>query len=107
MSWLKTYVPKMRRGKKLEEKKKQKSSRRRTEGVGRKGRGLVLAVFSVQCSITGVQTIVFVLRLWYDPKTRKTFNTPGVDIKVSGFGGTDSVEFLDPNPVSHFSSSCK
>ncbi|BFZ12763.1 hypothetical protein BsWGS_15802 [Bradybaena similaris] len=45
------------------------------------------------------------MRLWYNPKTRKTFNTPGVDIKVSGFGGTESVEFLDPNPVSHLSSS--
>lgn len=45
------------------------------------------------------------MRLWYDPKTRTTFNTPGVDIRASGFGGTDSVEYLDPNPVSHFSSS--
>lgn len=99
--------PKDEKGKEVGGEEETEKQQKKTEGVGRKGRGLVLAVFSVQCSITGVQTIVFVLRLWYDPKTRKTFNTPGVDIKVSGFGGTDSVEFLDPNPVSHFSSSCK
>uniref|UniRef100_A0A0B6ZGM7 EF-hand domain-containing protein n=2 Tax=Arion vulgaris TaxID=1028688 RepID=A0A0B6ZGM7_9EUPU len=45
------------------------------------------------------------MRLLYDPQTRTTFNTPGVDIQANGFGETDSVEFLDPNPVTHFSSS--
>ncbi|CAL1538478.1 unnamed protein product [Lymnaea stagnalis] len=41
------------------------------------------------------------MRLIYDPVTRKTSNSPGVDIRTIGFGGTDSVEWLDPSPTSH------
>ncbi|XP_052822895.1 phospholipase A2 group XV [Octopus bimaculoides] len=36
------------------------------------------------------------MRLIYDPKTRKTFDSPGVNVKVPGFGKTETIEFLDP-----------
>ncbi|XP_060552088.1 phospholipase A2 group XV-like [Ruditapes philippinarum] len=40
------------------------------------------------------------MRLEYDNVTRKTHNSPGVDIKIPGFGGTDTVEFLDHSEIS-------
>jgi hypothetical protein len=43
---------------------------------------------------------LFVNRLEYDNVTRKTHNSPGVDIKIPGFGGTDTVEFLDHSEIS-------
>ncbi|GAB1600840.1 group XV phospholipase A2-like [Argonauta hians] len=36
------------------------------------------------------------MRLIYDPKTRRTLDSPGVDVKVPGFGKTETVEYLDP-----------
>ncbi|KAI0982668.1 hypothetical protein GJ496_010923 [Pomphorhynchus laevis] len=35
------------------------------------------------------------LRLIYDPHTKTTRNNEGVDIRVSGFGSTDTVDYLD------------
>lgn len=41
------------------------------------------------------------LMLVYDNKTRTTHSPDGVDIKTVGFGDTASVEWLDPNQLSH------
>lgn len=37
------------------------------------------------------------IKLTYDNVTRKTSNSPGVDIRVPGFGGSETVEWLDPS----------
>ncbi|GFY59931.1 phospholipase A2 group XV [Trichonephila inaurata madagascariensis] len=39
------------------------------------------------------------MRLVYDNQTRKTSNMPGVDVRVPGFGGTETVEIIDPNLI--------
>lgn len=36
-------------------------------------------------------------RLIYDPKTKKSSSPDGVNITVPGFGGTESVEWIDPS----------
>ncbi|CAH1778953.1 unnamed protein product [Owenia fusiformis] len=46
------------------------------------------------------------LRLVYNETSRKTSNSPGVDIQIREFGNTSSVEWLDPSqvsPTSYFS----
>ncbi|CAM1298514.1 PLA2G15 (predicted) [Pycnogonum litorale] len=35
------------------------------------------------------------MKLYYNKTTKKTFNTPGVDILVPGFGRTETIEYLD------------
>lgn len=40
------------------------------------------------------------IRLVYDNETKRTFNREGVDIKVQGFGDTETVEFLDSSRYS-------
>ena len=45
--------------------------------------------------------IFFFFSLIYDNKTRTTRSPDGVDIKTVGFGDTASVEWLDPNWLSH------
>ncbi|KAB0798285.1 hypothetical protein PPYR_09278 [Photinus pyralis] len=40
------------------------------------------------------------VKLKYDNVTRKTSNMDGVDIRVTGFGNTESVEYLDPSHAS-------
>ncbi|BFZ19520.1 hypothetical protein BsWGS_22559 [Bradybaena similaris] len=42
------------------------------------------------------------MRLRYDPVTRTTHDGPGVDIRTTGFGDTASVEYLDPEPATHY-----
>ena len=39
-------------------------------------------------------------RLEYDNVTRTTNNSPGVDIKIPGFGETATVEWLDHSEIS-------
>ncbi|CAG0887974.1 unnamed protein product [Cyprideis torosa] len=40
------------------------------------------------------------MRLVYDNKTRTTHNSPGVAIRVPGFGNSEVVEWLDPTHIS-------
>jgi lysophospholipase-3 len=49
--------------------------------------------FVVDCFVDNI-------RLNYDNVTRKSYNTPGVDIKVLGFGQTDTVEYLSSTKLS-------
>jgi len=37
------------------------------------------------------------MKTYYDPKTGKTTNTPGVETRVQGWGETSTVEYLDPS----------
>lgn len=39
------------------------------------------------------------MKLTYDNSTRKTYNSPGVDIQIPGFGNTTTVEYVDPSQV--------
>lgn len=39
------------------------------------------------------------MRLVYNNETRTTTNSPGVDIRIPGFGNTTTVEWLDPSKV--------
>jgi len=36
-------------------------------------------------------------RLHYDPLTKRHYNAPGVDTRVPGWGGTHSIEYIDPS----------
>lgn len=40
------------------------------------------------------------IKLIYDNKTRTTRNSPGVDIRVAGWGSSETVEWLDPSHAS-------
>lgn len=40
------------------------------------------------------------IKLVYDNVTRKTYNAPGVDVRVPGFGSSETVEWLDPSHAS-------
>lgn len=53
----------------------------------------LLVPFVIDCWIDN-------MRLQYDNVTRKTSNSPGVEIMVPGFGNTTSVEYVDPSQVS-------
>lgn len=53
----------------------------------------LLVPFVIDCWIDN-------MRLQYDNVTRKTFNSPGVEVMVPGFGNTTSVEYVDPSQVS-------
>lgn len=53
----------------------------------------LLVPFVVDCWVDN-------MKLQYDNVTRKTTNSPGVDIKIMNFGNTSSVEFVDPSQVS-------
>lgn len=39
------------------------------------------------------------MKLTYDNITRSTRNSPGVDIKVPGWGRTETLEWIDTTPV--------
>lgn len=39
------------------------------------------------------------MRLTYDNVTRKTKNTPGVEIKLPKWGRTEAIEWLDTTPI--------
>jgi lysophospholipase-3 len=50
------------------------------------------------------------IKLIYDNQTRTTRNSDGVDIRIPGFGGTETVEWLDPSHAvtgSYFNSIAK
>lgn len=38
-------------------------------------------------------------RLVYNRTTRRSSNSPGVQVRVPGFGQTHTIEFLDPNKL--------
>ena len=40
------------------------------------------------------------MKLYYDNVTRKTSNSPGVQIRIPGFGNSTSVEWIDPSKAS-------
>lgn len=40
------------------------------------------------------------IKLKYDNETRTTINAPGVEIRVPGFGGSETVEWIDPSHAS-------
>lgn len=40
------------------------------------------------------------VKLFYDNFTRTTYNSPGVDIRIPGFGSSETVEWLDPSHAS-------
>uniref|UniRef100_A0AC35FU39 Uncharacterized protein n=1 Tax=Panagrolaimus sp. PS1159 TaxID=55785 RepID=A0AC35FU39_9BILA len=45
------------------------------------------------------------MRLVFNETTKRSEHAPGVDIRIPGFGGTESVEWLDPSRASQVSSS--
>jgi lysophospholipase III len=40
------------------------------------------------------------MKLYYDNVTRKTSNSPGVQIRIPGFGNSTTVEWIDPSKAS-------
>ena len=44
--------------------------------------------------------VILYFRLVYNPHNRTTQNSPGVDIRIPGFGGTETVEWLDHSQIS-------
>lgn len=53
----------------------------------------LLVPFVIDCWIDNMQLV-------YDNTTRKTYNSPGVEIMVPGFGNTSTIEYVDPSQVS-------
>lgn len=53
----------------------------------------LLVPFVIDCWIDNMQLV-------YDNTTRKTFNSPGVEIMIPGFGNTSTIEYVDPSQVS-------
>jgi lysophospholipase-3 len=49
--------------------------------------------YSIDCFIDNI-------RLVYDNKTKRNYDSPGVDVKIKDFGQTQSVEYLDDNRYS-------
>ncbi|KAG9509956.1 Group XV phospholipase A2 [Fragariocoptes setiger] len=52
----------------------------------------LLVPFALDCWVDN-------MKLTYNATTRKTENSPGVEIRVSGFGKTEPVEYIDPAKV--------
>lgn len=53
----------------------------------------LLVPFVIDCWIDN-------MKLVYDNRTRTTRNPDGVNLRIPGFGGTESVEWLDPSHAS-------
>jgi lysophospholipase-3 len=49
--------------------------------------------YSIDCFIDNIKLV-------YDNKTKKNFDSPGVDVKIKDFGQTQSVEYLDDDRLS-------
>ena len=41
-------------------------------------------------------------RLRYDENTKEYYNASGVEVRVPGFGGTDTIEYLDKSYISSY-----
>lgn len=52
----------------------------------------LLVPFAVDCWVDN-------MRLVYNMTTRTTSNSPGVDIRIPGWGNTTSIEYVDPSRV--------
>lgn len=50
----------------------------------------------------GVDCWIDNIRLVYNRTTRRSSNSPGVQVRVPGFGQTHSIEFLDPNKLAGY-----